>query len=424
MQKRPRRGTAQRGYPSRFAEAHPVAAGHSRAVTSRRWSVGWTVAVVLPALGSVAIPLALIASGAVLAGSAAQSQGCTGTGGAVLLPGGVGGGPANAGGSSGSLGVWKALRSAGFDAVHAAAVMGNVEIESAHTFNPTVVQGVTFSNNPSSAGGGGYGLVQWTPGSKLKHYIGNAQPTIPNEVNALKAQLNGKGSDPEAAVGIGFFAARGVNAATIAFHLKYERSASTDSSQRVTAANHWYRQYSGAAISATTTPKTSTTTTASISAPSSTISCTPGTTAGAPGSAAPPPAVGGYRTVSGVRIPIPKGPAGVAVNYALSQVGKAYVWGTQGPRTFDCSGLTSAAWRAAGVSIIPQTEKQYRTLPHVPLSQARPGDIFWHPGHVQLFLGVINGKSTVVEAANPRAGIRVDKSGWMHPKAVLRVPTA
>lgn len=129
-----------------------------------------------------------------------------------------------------------------------------------------------------------------------------------------------------------------------------------------------------------------------------------------------------YR-LGGATTPAPaaSSPAGKAVAFALAQVGKPYVWANRGPAAFDCSGLTSAAWKAAGYSIIPQSSAQNRTLKHVPLSQARPGDLFWAPGHIQLFVGMRGGKRAVVEAANPRAGVRLDTSGWMKPRTVLRV---
>ena len=57
---------------------------------------------------------------------------------------------------------------------------------------------------------------------------------------------------------------------------------------------------------------------------------------------------------------------------------------------------------------------------HIPTAAARPGDIAWHAGLVQLVLGVIDGKWTVVEAANLRTGVRIDQTGWMNPQAVLR----
>ena len=58
----------------------------------------------------------------------------------------------------------------------------------------------------------------------------------------------------------------------------------------------------------------------------------------------------------------PGGDAGVAVKFACAQIGKPYVWGAEGPNTYDCSGLTLAAWAKAGVS-----------LPHN-AAAAAPGD--------------------------------------------------
>jgi cell wall-associated NlpC family hydrolase len=59
--------------------------------------------------------------------------------------------------------------------------------------------------------------------------------------------------------------------------------------------------------------------------------------------------------------------------------------------TYDCSGLTTMAWRAAGVSIPTVSNTQYAGLPHVPLNAVQPGDlIFWGPGgsaHVALYIG-------------------------------------
>ncbi|CAM5576410.1 NlpC/P60 domain-containing protein OS=Streptomyces antimycoticus OX=68175 GN=SANT12839_063490 PE=3 SV=1 [Streptomyces antimycoticus] len=67
-----------------------------------------------------------------------------------------------------------------------------------------------------------------------------------------------------------------------------------------------------------------------------------------------------------------------ALAYALNQIGKPYVWGAEGPNSFDCSGLTSSAWAHAG-QLIPRTsQEQWRRLPRVPLQQAasrRSGDL-------------------------------------------------
>jgi cell wall-associated NlpC family hydrolase len=68
----------------------------------------------------------------------------------------------------------------------------------------------------------------------------------------------------------------------------------------------------------------------------------------------------------------------VAVTFALSQVGKPYVYGGTGPYGYDCSGLALASWLAAGVHLPRTAAAQYYAGSHVPLSQVEPGDlIFW-----------------------------------------------
>ncbi|MCG0284597.1 C40 family peptidase [Streptomyces sp. PSAA01] len=96
-----------------------------------------------------------------------------------------------------------------------------------------------------------------------------------------------------------------------------------------------------------------------------------------------------------------------ALAYALDQIGKPYVWGAEGPNSFDCSGLTSSAWAYAG-RLIPRTsQEQWRQLPRVPLNKLRPGDlVIYYKGasHVAMYAG--NGQ--VVQA--PRPGQRVKLS--------------
>lgn len=61
-----------------------------------------------------------------------------------------------------------------------------------------------------------------------------------------------------------------------------------------------------------------------------------------------------------------------AIEYAMAQVGKPYVWGAEGPSSFDCSGLTSEAWSAAG-KVIPRTsQEQWRLLPGSPWPTCGP----------------------------------------------------
>src|SRR5829696_1815610 len=63
-----------------------------------------------------------------------------------------------------------------------------------------------------------------------------------------------------------------------------------------------------------------------------------------------------------IRRPLPGPPRAVA--FALRQRGKPYQWGAEGPGAFDCSGLTWAAWRAAGVAIPRTAGGQLARLPH------------------------------------------------------------
>ena len=88
----------------------------------------------------------------------------------------------------------------------------------------------------------------------------------------------------------------------------------------------------------------------------------------------------------------PPGPAAAAaIEFARAEIGKPYVYGASGPDAYDCSGLTMAAWGAAGVSLPHYSGAQYSRLPKVPLDAMQPGDlVFWGSGgsrHVGLYVG-------------------------------------
>lgn len=79
-----------------------------------------------------------------------------------------------------------------------------------------------------------------------------------------------------------------------------------------------------------------------------------------------------------------------AVKFALAQVGKPYVFGAAGPGSYDCSGLTMAAWQTAGVNLPHSAENQYNNGHHVARSALAPGDLifFYQPiGHVTIYIG-------------------------------------
>lgn len=112
--------------------------------------------------------------------------------------------------------------------------------------------------------------------------------------------------------------------------------------------------------------------------------------------------IGGVRTVTdsvtrtSYRVPVPVGPDGRAIGFALDQLGDTWKWGSHGPEAWDCSGLTAAAWRSGGARIIAQSDAQHRTVPQVSLADARPGDIFWRHGYVGIYLGRIGTSRMVV----------------------------
>jgi cell wall-associated NlpC family hydrolase len=92
--------------------------------------------------------------------------------------------------------------------------------------------------------------------------------------------------------------------------------------------------------------------------------------------------------LSGRRKPSRKGDR--ALRYAVRQIGKPYKWGAQGPKSYDCSGLTSEAWRRAGKPIPRTSQEQWAQLPHIPLKKLRPGDLviyFPEATHVAMYLG-------------------------------------
>jgi len=85
--------------------------------------------------------------------------------------------------------------------------------------------------------------------------------------------------------------------------------------------------------------------------------------------------------------PAPSGGAGAALAYAYAQLGKPYCYAGVGPSCYDCSGLTMMAWAQAGVSMPHGSTEQWNMFPHVPLSQAQPGDLIVWDGHVGLYVG-------------------------------------
>jgi cell wall-associated NlpC family hydrolase len=98
-----------------------------------------------------------------------------------------------------------------------------------------------------------------------------------------------------------------------------------------------------------------------------------------------------------------------AAQIACSKIGSPYVFGTAGPKTFDCSGLTEWAWAQATngrVSLYHYTVTQYDTTKRVTRDQLRPGDlVFFYSDKHQM--GMYVGNNWVVHAPNSSDVVRM-----------------
>lgn len=116
----------------------------------------------------------------------------------------------------------------------------------------------------------------------------------------------------------------------------------------------------------------------------------------------------GHADRSAPRLPaLPPGAAATVVKFAHAQLGKPYKWGGSGPDGYDCSGLTAAAWAAAGVTLPHNAARQWASVKRISRSQRRPGDlVFYYPDvhHVAIYVG----EGKIIHAPRPGKRIRVD----------------
>ncbi|MFF1693803.1 NlpC/P60 family protein [Streptomyces sp. NPDC058257] len=135
---------------------------------------------------------------------------------------------------------------------------------------------------------------------------------------------------------------------------------------------------------------------------SGSLSATPGSqgSQGSQGSPGSP----GSRGSAPSRPPSKRGDS--ALDYAVRQIGKPYKWGAEGPKSFDCSGLTSKAWAKAGKTIPRTSQEQWAQLRRVSLRKLRPGDLivyFPKATHVAIYLG----DGMVIQAPRPGSRVKV-----------------
>ena len=104
------------------------------------------------------------------------------------------------------------------------------------------------------------------------------------------------------------------------------------------------------------------------------------------------------------------GRAGIAIRFALKQIGDWYVFGAAGLVYWDCSGLTMRAYQAAGVSLPHSAAAQASYGRAVPFNQIRPGDLVFFGSPIS-HNGIYLGGGRMVDAPHTGARVRVESFG-------------
>ncbi|MER7169563.1 NlpC/P60 family protein [Micromonospora sp. NPDC000207] len=106
----------------------------------------------------------------------------------------------------------------------------------------------------------------------------------------------------------------------------------------------------------------------------------------------------------------PGGTAGDVVRFACAQIGKPYVWGAEGPKAYDCSGLMLAAWAKGGVALPHNAARQRKVTTPVSRADLRPGDLVFYYRDVH-HVGMYVGDGWVVHAARSGVPVRMKRLG-------------
>lgn len=88
--------------------------------------------------------------------------------------------------------------------------------------------------------------------------------------------------------------------------------------------------------------------------------------------------------------------------------GDRYVYGANGPSSWDCSSLTQAAWKSAGVSLPRTSAAQASAGSATTRAALQPGDLVRYPGHIAMYIG----DGQVVHAVNKNVGLKVTSLDW------------
>ncbi|MQY16337.1 hypothetical protein SRB5_65350 [Streptomyces sp. RB5] len=98
--------------------------------------------------------------------------------------------------------------------------------------------------------------------------------------------------------------------------------------------------------------------------------------------------------------------------FAEAQLGKPYVWGATGPDSYDCSGLTQAAWKAAGVTLPRTTYDQVNVGTTIAKADMQPGDLVFFYDDIS-HVGIYAGGGQMIHAPKPGANVRYESVDYM-----------
>ncbi len=107
------------------------------------------------------------------------------------------------------------------------------------------------------------------------------------------------------------------------------------------------------------------------------------------------------------------GPAAArALAFARSQLGVPYKWGAEAPgHAFDCSGLTQAAYAAAGIRLPRTAQAQYDHGPSLPHGEEfQPGDLVFFgtdTAHI-VHVGIATSRTDMIDAPHTGALTRLE----------------
>ncbi|MBB5122848.1 glycoside hydrolase [Streptomyces eurocidicus] len=116
------------------------------------------------------------------------------------------------------------------------------------------------------------------------------------------------------------------------------------------------------------------------------------------------------------------GSAATLVSFLQAQVGKAYVMGSTGPSSYDCSGLVMAAYSQIGIDLPRVSQDQSTAGTQVSLSNLQVGDVlYWGAAGSAYHVGVYIGGGKFIGAQNPSTGVVERDLSYSPPTGAVRV---